>query len=219
MKHLVKSSAMVLGVLMGIAACDDSSNKNPIENVREATQDKDLQSKVYRGECNIEVVDAIASFLATGGKVAIKSSRDQYQFVGANVTHTTSLYESANCEGQEVLVFKETGSFNTHPDQRAEDQSKMIDIKYDKLTLAAGNAEGEKAATELKMCGFEDWAGGKEQDVTGQASKANCYGKTLPVSEFNVYRIDNNNLFFGKPGQSLEARPSRSDMSRKYSAE
>lgn len=219
MNQQVKSLGLALGVLMSIVACEDSSNKNPIENAREAAQDKDLQSKTYRGECNVEVVDAIATFLATGGKVAVKSSREQYQFVGANVTHTTSMYEAANCEGQEVLVFKETGSFDAHPKQRAEDQSKMIDLKYDKLTLAAGNAEGAKAASELKMCGREDWAGGKEQDVTAQAGEANCYGKKLPTSEANVYRIDNNVLFFGKHEQSLAERPSHIDMGKKYSAE
>ena len=220
MKQSVKSAVITVGVLLCLAACKNTSNKDPIANVQVAAADKDLQSKIFRGDCSTEVVNAMATLMATGGKVVVKSSREQYQFVGANVTRTTVMYESPNCEGQEILVFKETGSFKVDAKKRAEDQSKMIDIKYDKLTVAAGNAEGATAANELKLCGREDWAGGMPHDVTAQAGEGGtCYGKKLPTSEANIYRIDNNTLYFGDHEKSNEDRPTKANMSEKYVAQ
>jgi hypothetical protein len=221
MKKYVTSVPIALSLMASLAACQKRSNKNPIENAREAISDVDLQSKSFLGDCSINLGDALASFVASSGKYSVKSSRDQFQFVGANLTRTTRIYESADCTGQDVLMFKETGAFHVDPDKRAEDQSNFIDITYDRLTLVAQSEFGVQLANEIKICGHEDWSVGKEIEVTAQAEDVSCYRKKLPSQEADVYRLENNNLYFGERDallKSRQSRPARVDLKTKYSA-
>lgn len=219
MKQALQISALALASAFTLVACDGASNKNPIANAREAAEDKDLQGKTFRGECDVRVIDGILSAIVTGGKFNVSSARQQYQFVGANVTHTTLFYEAPNCEGDEAVVFRETGSIDINPKKRGEDQSKFINMKMDKLTMVASNEAGVKIANEAKLCGREDWAAGQDHEVTGDAAKLNCYRKDLPVQEFNVYRLDSGDLFLGDPSTKEESRPQQADMSVKYSSQ
>ncbi len=220
MKKYVTSVPVALTLMASLVACQKRSNKNPIENAREAISDIDLQSKSFVGDCSIDLGDALVSFVASSGKYSVKSSRDEFQFVGANLTRTTRIYESADCTGQDALMYKETGAFHVDSDKRAEDQSKFIDITYDRLSLVAQSEFGVQLANDIKICGREDWTVGKEIEVTAQSEDVSCYRKKLPSKEADVYRLEKNNLYFGERDsllKNLESRPARVDLKTKYS--
>src|SRR6218665_361948 len=108
MKKLMFASLATTAVL-GLAAC--AENNNPVDNVREAASDTNLQGKDFASACSVKPLDAVISGLMTGGQASVKSQRTVYSFAGANVHRTTQLYQSADCSGEVTATFDEAGSF------------------------------------------------------------------------------------------------------------
>jgi len=204
---LKKFLLIAVASLMAVA-CDKDNNNNPIDNVREALEEKDLQNKTFQSECNLEPLDAILTGILTGGQASVKSSRTQYRFVGANITRTTILYAQTDCVG-DAFTFNETGAFNVSKNQKTNDGGYFIDINFNKLMLKMDSDVGVQSANAIKLCGASDWAVGQEREVTAQAKDMSCYGATVPRTDLNIYRVDEGNvLYLGTPSKdSNQARP------------
>ena len=225
MKHSLKLFAVACALPMVLTACgknnSDASNKNPVDNAREAGKAPDAQGKIFRGDCSMKALDAIASGIATGGQASIKGARVQYQFNGANVTRATVMYTTTDCTGDAALTFRETAGINIQ-DQRTPDNGQFIDMNFDTLTLAIGSDAGLLVANDVGLCGLKDWAKGQERDVKNQSGQMDCYRKQLPYREANVFRIDNKNtLLWGSKGllDRSEQRPTSVETGLKYVAQ
>jgi hypothetical protein len=222
MNPLFKSSFLACSLLLAFAACAPKSNSNPVDNVREAGQEPDLQGKIFRGECSLKPLESIATGIATGGEAAIKSAREQYQFAGANITHATLLYQSADCTGPESIIFKETGSVSIDGDKKSKDEGKYIDIEMRALTVQISSDVGATIARDIKLCGSEDWATNTEREVTAKSAEPTCYRKQVPSRDANIYRlVDKSTLVFGEKGllERNDTRPDSLDMDTKYVAQ
>ena len=221
MKKLIKSSVLACTLLALFTACAPKSNNNPVDNVQEAGKEPDLQAKIFRGVCSLKPLESIATGIATGGDASIKSAREQYQFAGANITHATLLYATADCTGPESIIFKETGSVTIDGDKKTADQGKFIDIEMRALTVTIGSDVGAMIAHDIKLCGTEEWGNTTEREVTAHSSEATCYRKTVPSRDANVYRLlDANTLVFGKKSflERNDTRPNGLDLETKFVA-
>lgn len=221
MKQLLKSSVLACSLLILFAACAPKSNDNPVENVRVAGQDPDLQGKIFRGKCSLKPLESIATGIATGGGAAIKSAREQFQVVGANVTRATLMYTTVDCSGPESIIFKETGEVSIDGDRKTSDEGKYIDVHMRALTVSIGSDVGAMIAHEIKLCGTEEWANSTVSEVTAQSAEATCYRKTVPSEDSNIYRLLNpNTLVFGKKSflERNATRPDSLDLESQFLA-
>lgn len=201
-----------------LGACNQSSN-DPVENIQQAQNDADLQGKLFRGECTLKLLDGIATGLATAGEASIKSAREDYEFKGTNVIHTTRAYNSTDCSGQESIVFRETGiaTINEAPSPIAE--AKTIDFEMEKVTVQVLDENGKKVAEEIRLCESDNWADQNERDVTAQSSNLTCYGAKVPYKDANIYRLEGNTLIFGSKLGASDTRPNSLNTERQYIAD
>jgi hypothetical protein len=221
MKPVLKSSLLACSMLFALAACAPKSNNDPVANARVASTEPDLQDKIFRGQCSLKPLQSIATGIATGGDAAIKSAREQYQVVGANITHTTSSYATLDCSGPETLVFNETGTVSINAENKSADLGKSIDIKMNVLKVRIGSDAGALIANGIKLCGAADWAASNEREVTANSADATCYRKLVPSQDANIYRLlDANTLVFGKKDllDRNDTRPDTLDQDTKYIA-
>jgi hypothetical protein len=201
-----------------LSACGKGGNTNLADNVREANNDRELQEKIFKGDCSRKPLEAVVSGIATLGETSIKSAREQYQFVGATVTHVTNLYTTKDCSGAESIVFDEVGEFKIDTEKKTADSGKYITLKMNTLTVKINNEDGAKIAQASKLCGAEDWGVQSEKEVTDAAARITCYRQPVPSVDENIYHVDGNLLVFGsKRGRSTE-RPTSLDMDTKYIA-
>lgn len=215
----MKKTLMVCALPLMLAACGKGSNTNPVDNVREAGKDSALQEKIFKGECSLKPLEAIVSGIATGGDTAIKSAREQWQFVGANVNHVTNLYTTKDCTGAESIIFKEAGEFNIDENKKSADGGSFITLKLNNLTVQVNNEDGAKVAQAAKLCGTPDWAVATERDVTQEAARVTCYRQQVPSVDETLYHVEGNTLVFGaKAGRSTE-RATELDTVNKYVAQ
>ena len=164
-------------------------------------------------------MQAVVTEIATRGDAAFKSAREQYQFVGANVTHTTLLYGTPDCSGSEAMILKESGTFAINRDIKTADGASIMDIEYTKLSAQAIDAVGAEVANSIKMCSMNNWAAGaEERDVTPMSKEINCYAAQLPRKVPDVYRLDSSRiLYFGsKTARIFVDRPSSVDVNTPY---
>jgi hypothetical protein len=221
MKCLVKLLISVCALSMGFMGCGkDSSNSNPMDNVQQAAKDPDLQGKIFRGDCSMKPLDAIATGIATSGDASVKSAREQFEFVGANLTHAILLFNTSDCSGDVSLTFRQMGTFDIDIRKATGEGAKSIDINYGKLSLTINNDRGLKIATSIKLCGADDWKLNDQREVTDHAGNMTCYRQKMPVKVVNIYRVEGKTLFFGANGASAsENRPTQLDRNTKYMAD
>lgn len=203
---------------MGLGlGCSKDRDINPIANIREAAKDRDLQSKTFSGACSIRPLTAISTKIQSG--LALKSARIQYRIDGDNITRSTLLYERTDCSGDVAYTFREMGTVSLSPDQRTRDNAKMIDINYTALKLRVDSQDGAQVANGTKLCNISNWQAGQERDVTPTSDDSGCYGIRVPRTDFNVYRIDGNTLYWGSSESSSRDRsdrPTSLDLTEKY---
>lgn len=215
MKNLVCCAAIALL----FTACAKDKQNDPIRNITEAAKDRDLQDKNYQGACTLKPLDAILSGILTGGEAPLKASRTSYRIEGANITRTTQLFVAGDCQGDAAIQFEELGEVDIRKDQKTADGGQSIDIDYKTVNAKVINEDGVKAANAIGLCEATDWVKDQERDVTGAADKVNCYNASLPRHNSNIYRVDNNVLYFGtqsKASSQPEDRPTSLDMNDKY---
>ena len=206
---------------LAIAACNDK-NLDPVANVATAAQDKDLQSKTFVSECSMKPLEALLTGLLSGGQSSIKGQRVAYRFEGANVTHTTRLFNTADCSGDAAWTFEETGDLKVDKSKKTNDNGYNMDLTYKKVTVAMATDAGATAANAFKLCGSADWAAKQSRDVTPKSAEATCYGAPLPRKLFQVYRVDANVFYLGnaaKISNNEKDRPSTVNMVDKYTAQ
>jgi hypothetical protein len=188
---------------------------NPLTSAKVAAKERDLQGGMFESACDSTPIDAVLSGLLSGR--AVKSARVQYRFVGSGVTRSTVLFQRGDCTGDPAYTFNESGNVTSiNPDEKTSDGGKTIDLEFDHLSLAMGDAEGVKIANDLKLCDVVDWAPNQNRDVTAASAKVNCFRSRRPVKEYNVYRIDGGALMLGQPGADGASRPTHLNASRKY---
>jgi hypothetical protein len=215
---LKKLILFCLASVFVLACGDDDSDNNPINNVREAVEDRDLQNRNFESACTLEPIDAVLTGVMTGGSAAVKSARVQYLFKGSNITRTTLLYADANC-GDHALTFRERGSFDVNPDKKSNDGGKHIDINYESLHLEVKTEAGKTVANDIKLCGADNWEVEKEREVTEFSADLTCYGMEVPRHVVNIYRVDDNTLYFGAAVTDASDRPAKLNFKNKYIAE
>lgn len=213
------SAIAICALPMVFAACGKGANTDPVANMKEAGKDRALQESIYKGECSLKPLQALVTGIRTGGDTAIKSAREQYQFVGANVTHVTNLYTTPDCSGAESLVFKEEGSFVIDESKTTADGGKYLDLTMKALTVDVNNADGLKIAQDSKLCGIQDWTLNANRDVTAAAERLTCYSQPLPSSDATAYKLDGKTLVFGAKAIRNDVRPTHLDLETKYVAE
>jgi len=219
MRHIT-TALLIAAVPVLFTACGkNSSNLNPVDNVREASKDSNLQNRIFRGDCSLKPLDTVATGIATGGDTAIKSARVQYEFVGANVTHATLLYTTSDCTGTPSVTFRETGSFIIDTDHAAPEGSRNLDLKYDHLHVTIGDDNGAKIANDVKLCENTDWAKNKDRDVTEHAADLTCYHSAI-THKATIYLLQDNVLMFGAKGMldKDDTRPTSLNKDDKYVA-
>ncbi len=216
----IKTLILTCTLPLVFAACskDNDTNSNPIDNLKQAAKETELQGKTFQGECSLRPLDAIATGIATAGETAIKSAREQFLFEGANLSHSTLVYTSTDCSGPEALVYQENGSFEIHDDQKTADDAKAMDIKYETLTVKTVSNDGVTVANAVKLCGVEEWSTNMEQNVTAKSEDTNCYRVKVPNQDANVYKLENGNLFFGIKArfERSTVRPTSLDRNEKF---
>jgi hypothetical protein len=183
-------------------------NKNPVENVKQALADTDLQ-KDFQSECTTKVGAMALTGVATTGKASVKTMRKEYRFSGANVTRRLVYFTGANCEN-EAFTFEENGDFKTNKDQKTSDGAYHIDMHFDRVSAKATSQEGAMIANALGVCDKSDWSVGDKVNVTDQSPQLNCYGASEPRDVANIYRVDNGKLTMGDSNSEAiapEARP------------
>ncbi|MGE0527654.1 MAG: hypothetical protein AB7P49_11365, partial [Bdellovibrionales bacterium] len=174
-----------------LAACDkDDKDDNPVRDVRQAIEDRQLQGTLFEGECQLKPLNAFLTGLFSEGDGAVKSAKLQYQFKGNNLTRTTYMYTSTGCEGDPAFTMNETGTFAIQ-DGNTNDGGRDINLDYSKATAKAVGQAGEKLAEDIDLCGIQDWTAEEEKDVTINAKQATCLGAPVPRHVANVYRLEN----------------------------
>lgn len=202
---------IILFVILPLAltACKDDK-KNPVTNVRVASEERDLQ-KTWQSECQLKPVDMITTGIMSLGQASVKSVRVQYRFKGATVQRVNIAYAGADCT-QDAWIFEESGQFTLDKAKKTNDGGFNIDMKFEKLKLTIKDENGAKSANAIKLCNRSDWKAGQDADVTANAKDATCYNAQVPRTNANVYRIDNKVLYFGEnPANAVQPnqRPSR----------
>lgn len=213
MKNILLLSAFIF-----VAAACSKHDKNPISNVKEALEEKDLQGKNFESDCSIEIARSAFTGILSGGAASVKSSRVAYRFQGSNVTRTTIYFANANCDG-EAIRYSETGTFNVTKNQKTNDGGYLIDMNFKKLNAKMASDVGATAANAVKLCGFENWANGQDRDVTAQSKEISCFGAQVPRTNHNVYRLDDRRvLYLGNDGTSTSTDRPASLSREKYTA-
>ena len=217
----MKKLLLVSLAALALVACSDDDDNDPITNIRQALEDRDLQGKTFESACMIKPIDAILTGILTGGNASIKSARTQYLFEGANITRTTLLFSDANCTDH-ALTFEERGTVDIDADQRTNDGGKFIDIDYRSVHADVISDKGLEVANSVKLCGAENWTIDEDKrEVTEQAADRNCYGAEVPRQVANIYRVDADNLYLGthtEDAVGTSERPTTLDFGQKYVA-
>lgn len=206
---------ILVGLICGLlAACGEDND--PINDVKEAAKDVDLQGKNFASECQLKPLETILTGILTGGEAAIKSATVIYRFDGGQVARSTRLFISADCTGDTAISTVETGTIHIDPDQKTQDLGKSIDIDFNGLTVTTVTEAGAQAANAIQLCSANDWGPNSERDQTARAKDANCYGAEVPRRVSNIYRVDAGVLYFGPKIESSSERPAALDMNTKY---
>lgn len=213
-----KATVLLLCSLAFLSACKDRK-KNPIEHVREAAKERDLQNRTFASSCSVKPIEALITALASGGHSSIKSSRTSYKVIGSIVTHTTNFYDNGDCNGEPAIVFTEVGDINIDKDKKTNDGGYHIDIQFSSVRAVAQTSEGVTAANAVELCGKTDWAKNKDYDVSNRSAEATCYSTRVPRKVYTIYRVDADTLYWGpnmNAGAPIAERPSSLNMAVKY---
>lgn len=219
---LTKAISLSLVLLLVVSCSKKSTNKDPVDNTREALKDTSLQEKTFRGDCQAQPINEIVTGLLTLGEVSVKSQRIQYRFAGANVARITHLYVSRDCSGPEAFTFEESGEIRIHEQNKTADGATFVDFDYKKLELKVSTQEGVIVANAVGVCGMNDWNINNTRDVITKSENRDCYNLRVPRQEFNIYRVDGGKtLYLGMPAKvnTPESRPSSIKTDLKYVAE
>jgi hypothetical protein len=158
--------------------------------------------------------------LFTGESSAAKSVRIVYEFRGNKITRRTEIFKAANCQGSAGLTMSETGTFDVHPkDQTSADGGRFIDMDFTKINVEVQSAEGAEMANQAGLCGADNWAEGNNRNVTASANDVSCFGMELPRRLQNIYKLEDNALFFGRltdPSGADTTRPEALDRQTRF---
>lgn len=192
----MKKLIIMLAVPLTIVAC--GKHNNPIENIKQATEDRDLQ-KTFQSDCSRGTfLSTLPSTFASGLQASTKSSRVLMTFKGANVERRTVYYTGLNCDGNEAYSFDELGTFTIgSKNNKTNDGGRPIDIQYDRLNVQILSADGEKLANGEGFCGIKDWQVGKTREVKANVKSATCNLAEIPRLDSNIYRVDAGTLYMG----------------------
>lgn len=214
------------GVLLasGCGKNKDERRASPVAAIREASRESGLQNKRFAGECFSSPVSNFISSIMTAGSGAIKSGKVNYEFLGAAVTRTTSLFSEPNCQGPEAIAYRQKGSFRILDDPETNERARAIDLSYRNLEAEAVTDAGVNVASQLKLCRIDNWPLKTVQDVTGQAVDRTCFDQEMPVVDHNIYRLDGKTLYLGKraglgASADLRNRPTELNFDERYVAE
>lgn len=192
----MKKFIVMLAVPLAIVAC--SKHNNPIENVKQAAEDRDLQ-KTFQSDCDRgTLLSTLPSTLASGLQASTKSSRVLMSFKGANIERRTVYYTGINCDGNEAYSFDESGTFTLKDKKdKTNDGGRPIDIQYDRLDVKILSADGEKLANAEGFCNIHDWKSGKSREIKADAKSPSCNFAQIPRLDSNIYRVDAGTLYMG----------------------
>ena len=213
-----KAIMLSMCTLLAVTGCKDRK-QNPIEHVKEAAKERDLQNRTFASACSTKPIEALVSALMSGGQSSIKSGLSTYRIVGAEIIHIHNYYSSTDCTGDPAIVFKETGDINIDKGSKTNDGGYNIDVNYTNLKAETQTPEGVQAANAVGLCGHNDWSKSKEFDVTAKAADAQCYAAAVPRKILTIYRVDGNTLYWGgnmNSGRPAGERPSQLNMVTKY---
>lgn len=202
-----------------LVACGKS--KDPVRNIRTATQDKALQ-KTWQSECSLRPLEAGLVGVAAGLRGVARGARIQYKFLGANLTRTVIYYTNADCSG-DALTLEESGTFRIEGNKRTSDGGRFINMNFKTLKVRAHNEDVVKLANQISLCGLSNWDTSKNREIksTRAAEKLNCINTTVPRSDANIYLIQDETLLLGSPStgpREPSSRPTSLDTSERYMA-
>lgn len=213
-----KATMLLLCSLAFLSACKDRK-RNPIEHVREAAKERDLQNRTFVSSCSVKPIEALVTAFASGGQSAIKASQTSYRIIGSVITHTTNFYDNGDCSGEAAIVFTEIGDIDINKDKKTNDGGYNMDINFSSVRAVAQTTSGVTAANSVNLCGRSEWGKNKDYDVTAHASDATCYNGRVPRKVYTVYRVDADTLYWGpnmNAGAPISERPSSLNMATKY---
>ncbi len=209
-------------VALLLAACAKSTD--PVNNVAQAANDKDIQSKNFVSDCKAKAFDGgLTGIISIGSP--IQSALVGYRIDGARISRTSRLFTTNDCSGDTAISFEETGTVSIQPDKRTSDLGKFIDVDYTKLEVATPIAAGVTAANALHLCGATNWDVSASRDVTDRAKDPLCYGVVVPRHLATIYRFDAGNLYWGATDNTganasdNNHRPSTINFNDKYKAQ
>lgn len=201
MKMTAQSAAMTLAITalanVAFVGCGKDKNNDPVQNVRVASEDRDIQNKNFSSACSQKPIEGILTGILTGGEAPLRSQKVVYRFEGANVTRSTQIFTTPDCSGDIAISFEEIGEFTLDTDSRTGEGAKFIDFDYKKLKMSIVSNPGVIAANAVGICGAHDWALSQQRDVTAQAADLRCYNIATPRHQSNIYFLEGNTLFFG----------------------
>lgn len=195
-------------ILLPLVGCSRDDNPDPLADIVQANEEKDLQNRNFTSDCGVE------------NPLGLASARMIYRFEGANVIRTTNQYITPDCSGDAAIRFEERGDFDIRKEETTPDGGKGIDIHYTSLWVTTLTPEGVTIANGLQLCSANDWSVNSTRDQTAHANEATCFRVEVPRMNRNLYRVDANVLYLGPASdKNNETRPSGLDMNVKFTVQ
>lgn len=175
-----------------LSACNPQKDNNPISNIAETAKDVKLVGRTFFADCGPSGLGAQVQ--------GLQMKRVSYKFEGANVTRTTSYYDSNDCTGAAGYSLHEIGQMNIMTDKQTPYGARFLDLNFNQLNVEIVSQGGAEAAnTVLGLCGKKDWRPGQRENMTAVAAQANCLNKKLEL-ERQIYRVEGDVLIMGDLG-------------------
>jgi hypothetical protein len=205
MQFQIKLGTLILisGVL---SACGDSKS-NPVKNIQGRIENPALQSKWQQEECKTPVAL----------KVIGASYRTEYEFSGNRVTKTEHYYSENDCSELAVSVIYD-GTYKKHKEVAPD--INQFDLTYDTVNVIPKSDKGAKLLSNVGFCGSKDWHVDVSVDETPASKQKLCPLASLPEQVFDIYHVQESNLYFGKDSDkkknSPENRPNELDRNNVF---
>jgi len=122
-----------------------------------------------------------------------------YNFTGARVKKTTTLYTAEGCDkSKQAAIYEEDGTIDIDKGKKTNDGGYNINMDFKTLKANVTSAETANIANGAHVCGVTDWAGGQKlRDVTANSKDITCANTPEPRHVANIYRVDAGTLTLG----------------------
>ncbi|HEX4925330.1 MAG TPA: hypothetical protein VFV50_14645 [Bdellovibrionales bacterium] len=140
--------------------------------------------------------------------------RDSFAFSGNDVIKTVDVYPTETATSAALTIFYR-GTYKRGNDIGGE--TFEIDLSYGSVEVVARTEDALKLLNSLTFCGKNDFVLGQAANLTNNANDPLCPLDDLPMTVYDIYKIEGERVFFGKGDKTrADARPRELDRDNPF---